>query len=186
LTLDKARNSVVSFFLEQSQATHLFFWDSDTLLLPDAILTLLTKAVTQKIPMISGLYVERGMAHKPVIIDLTLEGHTVKHYKLRYDHVDDVPRDQLLECGITPGGIFLTERSVWEKITSPWFALPPGLGEDVYFSLRATVAGYKHIVDTGVEGIHLVQHPAASERTLRAWADAFGYEITRPNPECEA
>lgn len=179
LTLDRARNSIVKFFLEQTDSTHLCFWDSDTLLMPDAILKLLAR----NLPIVSGLYVERGMSHKPVIIDVTLEGLKVTHYKVRYDSIDQVPRDQLLECGITPGGIFVTERSVFTKMGEPWFALPPGIGEDIFFSLRATQAGYKHYVDTAVEGIHLVQHPAASKRTLEAWAESYGYEVTRPDQD---
>jgi len=176
LTLERARNSVVKFFLEQTDSTHLCFWDSDTLLLPDAILKLLAR----NLPIVSGLYLERGMPHRPVIIDLILDGHTVKNYKIRYKDVDEVPKDQLLECGVTPGGIFVTERSVFTTMGEPWFALPPGIGEDIFFSLRATQAGYKHYVDTAVEGIHLVQHPAASKRTLEEWAKSYGYEVARP------
>ena len=186
LTIDQARNSIASFFLEQTPSTYLFFWDCDTLLLPDAILKLLTTALTKKLPLVSGLYMERGMPHRPVIIDLTLEGNKVTYYKIRYQTIDEVPRGQVLECGVTPGGIFMVERSVFETMPAPWFALPPGIGEDIYFSLKATKLGYKHYVDTDVEGIHLVQHPAASQHTLRAWADAFGYEVTRPDPECKA
>jgi GT2 family glycosyltransferase len=181
LTLDRARNSVVKFFLEQTQSTHLFFWDSDTLLLPDAILKLLTRAVTQKLPIISGLYLERGMPHKPVIMNLTVEGKKLTGASWPYQHINDVPYNELIECGVTPGGIFLVERAVFVKLQEPWFAFPKNIGEDIYFSLKATEAGYKHYVDTGVEGIHLVQHPAASERALQEWAESYGYEVTRPS-----
>lgn len=179
LGLDQARNSTVKLFLEQTKATHLFFWDSDTLLLPDAILKLLSRGL----PIVSGLYLQRGMSHRPVVLDVVREDKTIKGLKYRYDDISEVPDDcSLIECGITPGGIFLVERSVFEKITPPWFAFPrAAVGEDVYFSLRAADAGYRQYVDTAVEGIHLVQHPAASQQTLEEWAKAYGYDVTRPD-----
>jgi GT2 family glycosyltransferase len=177
LGLDQARNSTVKIFLEETKATHLFFWDNDTLLLPDAILKLLNR----NLPIVSGLYLERSMLHRPVIIDLRLEDKKVTAFGFRYEDISQVPENQLVECGVTPGGIFLVERSVFEKITPPWFAFPRQVvGEDVYFSLRATEAGYQHYVDTAVEGIHLVQHPAASKQTLEAWMKAYGYGTERP------
>ena len=178
LGLDQARNNTVRLFLQDKTATHLFFWDSDTLLLPDAILKLLDR----KLPIVSGLYLERGMLHRPVIIDMTLEGKTAKNFKIRYGDLTEVPENQLVECGVTPGGMFLTERNVFEKLTDPWFAFPrAAVGEDVYFSVKLMEAGYKQYVDTCVEGIHLVQHPAASQQMLEAWAKAYGYETTRPS-----
>ena len=178
LGLDQARNSTVKLFLQDRKTTHLFFWDADTLLLPDAILKLLERGL----PVVSGLYMERGMLHRPVIIDVDLEGKTVRGFKFQYGDISEVPENQLVECGVTPGGIFLVERSVFENLTPPWFAFPrQAVGEDVYFSLRLNTAGYKQYVDTGVEGIHLVQHPAASKQALEEWAKAYGYETTRPS-----
>jgi hypothetical protein len=178
LGLDQARNSTVRLFLQDTKATHLFFWDADTLLLPDAILQLLKRGL----PIVSGLYLERNILHRPVILDMTLEGKVVKEFRWRYQDISEVPEDQLVECGVTPGGIFLVERSVFEEITPPWFAFQKNaVGEDVYFSCRLITAGYKQYVDTAVEGIHLVQHPAASKQTLDEWARAYGYETTRPS-----
>ena len=177
LGLDKARNSTVELFLQETTSTHLFFWDADTLLLPNAILKLLER----NLPIVSGMYMERGMLHRPVIIDVHLKGKKVSGFQFRYSDISQVPEDQLVECGITPGGIFLTERSVFQKITPPWFAFPSMMvGEDVYFSLRATEAGFKHYIDTSIEGIHLVQHMAASKQALQEWERAYGYETTRP------
>ena len=177
LGLDQARNSTVKLFLQDTKATHLFFWDADTLLMPDAVLKLLQR----NLPVVSGLYLERGMLHRPVIIDMKLEGKKVTEFKLRYNDISAVPEDQLVECTCTPGGIFLTERSVFEKVSPPWFTFPrQTVGEDIYFSLRLIDAGYKQYVDTTVEGIHLVQHPAASKQALEEWAKAYGYETTHP------
>ena len=181
LGLDQARNESVRLFLEGTKHTHLFFWDADTLLRPDAILKLLER----NLPIVSGLYMERSILHRPVIIDAKLEGKKVGGFTFRYDDISQVPEDQLVECGVTPGGIFLVERSVLEKMTPPWFAFPRSaiVGEDVYFSLRLTTAGYKQYVDTAVEGIHLVQHPAASKQTLEEWGKAYGYTTSRPTTE---
>jgi cellulose synthase/poly-beta-1,6-N-acetylglucosamine synthase-like glycosyltransferase len=156
----------------------LFFWDADTLLLPDAILKLLQRGL----PVVSGLYLQRGVSHRPVVLDMKVEGRDVGGLTYLYQSIEDVPDDgRLIECGVTPGGIFLVERSVFEKIQPPWFAFPKkAVGEDIYFSCRLQTAGYKQYVDTSVEGIHLVQHPAASREMMEAWAKAYGYEITRP------
>jgi GT2 family glycosyltransferase len=180
LGLDQARNESVRLFLEGTKHTHLFFWDADTLLKPDAILKLLQR----NLPVVSGLYMERSMLHRPVIIDIDLDVETRKikgGAKFRYEDISQVPEDQLVECSVTPGGVFLVERSVFEKVKPPWFAFPRfAVGEDVYFSLRLTTAGYKQYVDTAVEGIHLVQHPAASKQALEEWAKAYGYKTTKP------
>jgi GT2 family glycosyltransferase len=177
LGLDQARNTTVKLLLE-TKATHLFFWDADTLLLPDAILKLLQR----NLPVVSGLYMQRGMSHRPVVLDMKVEGKQVGHIKYLYSDISEVPDNELVEVGLTPGGIFLVERSVFEKINPPWFAFPKAaVGEDVYFSCLLQTAGYKQYVDTGVEGIHLVQHPAASQQALEAWGKAYGYEITRPS-----
>jgi len=177
LGLDQARNTTVRYFLDQTTATHLFFWDADTLLLPDAILKLLKR----NLPIVSGLYLERGILHRPVIIDMHLDGRNVTDFQIRYKDIAEVPENQLVECGVTPGGIFLVAREVFEKIPPPWFAFSKDkVGEDVYFSCRLQTAGYKQYVDTAVEGIHLVHHPAASQQTMQEWARAYGYETTRP------
>jgi GT2 family glycosyltransferase len=177
LTLDRARNNIVKYFLEQSESTHLFFWDCDTLLLPDAILKLLAR----NLPIVSGLYLERGMPHRPIIMNLVVKDKKLIGHTFPYVNINDVPYNQLIECDVTPGGMFLTERSVFQTISEPWFLFTGKIGEDIFFSLKATDAGYKQYVDTGVEGIHLVQHPAASERTLQEWAKSFGYKVTLPN-----
>jgi GT2 family glycosyltransferase len=178
LGLDQARNQTVRLMLEETQATHLMFWDADTLLLPDAVLRLFSR----NLPIVSGLYLERGMLHRPVIIDMKVDGREVSNFRFRYNDISEVPENQLVQCGVTPGGFFLVERSVFEKITPPWFAFPRAfVGEDVYFSLQATTAGFKHFVDTSVEGVHLVQHMAASKQTLEEWEIAYGYKTARPS-----
>ena len=179
LTLDRARNNIVKFFLEQTDCTHLFFWDCDTLLLPDAILKLLAR----KLPIVSGLYLERGMLHRPIIMNLVVKDNKLVGHSFPFVHINDVPYNQLIECDVTPGGMFLTERSVFQKITEPWFVFTGKIGEDIFFSLKAADAGYKQYVDTGVEGIHLVHHPAASERTLQEWAKSYGYKVTVPDAQ---
>lgn len=171
--LDVVRNSIVQYFLEQTKATHLFFLDDDVLVLPDTILRLLKR----KAPIISGLYYERAKWHRPIIID-TPKGRDGKlRFQFRYRR--DPPRNKLLQCDVVPAGCLMIERSVFRRLTPPWFHADRkrSFGEDVYFSLCARRAGFKVLVDTGVDSLHIVTHLIGSDDAIDKWKQDFGFAV---------
>jgi GT2 family glycosyltransferase len=170
--LDRVRNSVVDYFLEKTKATHLFFLDDDVLPPPDAIHRLLRR----KVPIVSGLYYERRQEHRPIVID-TPKGRDGKLlFNFRYRHKP--PRNKLLACDVVPAGCLLVERSVFPKLQKPWFHIDKRYGEDVYFSLCARRAGYRILVDTGVDCLHIVSHIAGSDEAVERWKRAFNFTVT--------
>jgi GT2 family glycosyltransferase len=169
--LDTAMDSIVHYFLDKTSATHLFFLDDDVLLPSDGILRLLKRGA----PIISGLYKERGQKHRPIIIDTPKNREGKLRFLFRY--AKRAPRNRLLTCDVVPSGCLLVERSVFQRLHSPWFHMEPNLGPDVYFSLCARRAGYKVLLDTGVECIHIVTHLAGSDEAIDAWKREFGFTL---------
>jgi GT2 family glycosyltransferase len=169
--LDAVRNSAVNYFLSQTKATHLFFLDDDVFLPPDAILRLLK----HRAPIVSGLYYERRQEHRPIIID-TPKGRDGKlRFYFRYRRKP--PRNKLVACDIVPAGCLMIERSVFQRLQRPWFHIDKHFGEDVYFSLCARKAGYKILVDTGVDCLHNVTHIAGSDEAVEGWKRNFSFTV---------
>jgi GT2 family glycosyltransferase len=170
--LDHVRNSVVNYFLSQTKATHLFFLDDDVFPPPDAILRLLK----HRAPIVSGLYYERRQEHRPIIIDTPKDPDGKLRFYLRYRH--KAPRNKLLSCDVVPAGCLMIERSVFQRLQRPWFHIDKKFGEDVYFSLCARKAGYRILVDTGVDCLHLVTHITGSDEAVEKWKQAFNFAAT--------
>lgn len=141
---DAARNFTVQTFLK-SDATHLFFVDSD-IIPPLGALDELLKA---DVPIITGCYA--GMRKDPV------DGEWKKQYHI-FDRVEDengVERSkpmwgegvqQIRRCG---AGCLLIAREVLEAIdTEPWFKFQYDekgnmkYGEDIDFCMKAEKHGY--------------------------------------------
>jgi GT2 family glycosyltransferase len=169
--IDRVRNSIVHYFLEKTQATHLFFLDDDVLAFPDTVIRLLKRNV----PIVSGLYKERDQRHRFIVID-TPKGRDGK-LRFFFRYRKDAPKNKLLQCDVVPAGCLLIERSVLCKLHEPWFHVEKKLGEDVYFSLCARRAGYKILVDTGAECLHNVTHVAGSDEAIERWKRTFGFTV---------
>jgi GT2 family glycosyltransferase len=170
--LDHVRNAVVNYFLGETKATHLFFLDDDVFLPPGAIQRLLSR----KAPIVSGLYPERAQRHRPLIIDTPKNREGKLGFYFRYRH--KAPRNKLVACDVVPAGCLMIERSVLERLQRPWFHIEKKYGEDVYFCLCARKAGYRILVDTGVDCLHNVTHIAGSDEALEKWKRNFNFTIT--------
>jgi GT2 family glycosyltransferase len=169
--LAAVRNSIVQYFLEETKATHLFFLDDDVLIMPDTILRLLKR----KAPIVSGLYYERDQRHRPIIIDTPKNREQKLRFRFRY--LCRPPKSRLLECDVAPAGCLLIEREVFRSMVAPWFHARQNMGEDVYFCLYARRAGFKILVDTAVDCLHIVTHVTGSDEAFEQWKGAFGYSI---------
>lgn len=148
--VDNARNAIVKTFLE-TDATHLFFIDSDT------------------IPPLSAL--RRLLAHdKPVMSGLTpiveLDEKTGDYWR-KWNCVDST--DQFMQpntgvriCKGSGGSCIMIKREVFEKMTAPWYRFEYKsdqgkdimVGEDIYFIVNALSKGIHTYADTSI----LCQH----------------------------
>jgi GT2 family glycosyltransferase len=175
-TLDRVRNLIVRYFLEKTKHTHLFFLDDDVLLLKHTI----PKLLAHDLPIISGLYRERGQKHRPLLIYTPKGGDGRMTFEMRpFDKIknSDLTGPSLVRVDAVPAGCLLIQRTVLEKLKPPWFYFPgKHVGEDVYFSLHAAKVGYKMFVDTRAEALHVVTHVAGSEEAIGAWEHEFGFE----------
>jgi GT2 family glycosyltransferase len=169
--LDHVRNSIVNHFLGEKKATHLFFLDSDVLPPPDAI----PRLIKHKVPIVSGLYRERRQEHRPIIITTPKrrDGKLGFCFPYRYKP----PRNRLVSCDVVPAGCLMIERSVFEKLQRPWFHIDKQYGEDIYFCLCARKAGYRILVDTGVDCLHLVSHITGSDEAVEEWKRNFSFTV---------
>jgi len=165
-----ARNQAVEDFLT-TQADYLFFYDSDIILHPMAILKLLEL----KVPVASGWYIARK--NKKPAVYVYAEPEKVPRYvkfppptipKYRPLTIQEIVNAKYesvvypkIHVDAVGAGCLLIRRDVFQKIKKPWFYFHPEgkYGEDLYFCYNARLAGYKIAVrpDVHCEHIHWIK-----------------------------
>jgi cellulose synthase/poly-beta-1,6-N-acetylglucosamine synthase-like glycosyltransferase len=139
--LDAARNLVVESM--PREADYLFFLDSDTI--PPA--NALTRLLSHNLPIVGGLYFRKTPPFDPLLL---------RHAGgIMYEPIYDFPANGLVEVDATGLGCMLVKREVLDSLGKPWFKFDGDLSEDYYFCRKAKEAGYKIMVDTGVQCDHL-------------------------------
>lgn len=151
---DKARNHIVEEFLK-TDATHLFFIDSDTIPPPDA----LDKLLKADVDIISGI--------TPIIEHDPMRANDSSGFYKKWNCVGT--DDQLVKpnSGIVPikgagGSCILIKREVFEKIKAPWYKFVDKddtgkeveISEDIYFIINAISHGFNPMCDTSVIAKH--------------------------------
>lgn len=146
-TIPEARNECANTFLK-SDASYLFFCDSDIIPPTNAIDMLLSHGFDKKI--ISGLcpIIKRDSDGQSKKIYLTLKKVALGEYK-----IIDTELNGLIEVDATGTACVMIHRSVFKKITPPWFA---NLAEDFFFYEKAREAGFKVYVDHNCKVTHWV------------------------------
>jgi len=127
--------------------------------------------------IVSGLYYNKARSHypcptcghrghEPIIFNI-LKNNDKLAFTFPYRFKKPKP-NHIYEVTCIPAGFLLVKREVFEKLEKPWFvyrdpelrkqfgASEKGPGEDVYFSYKATQAGFKLYIDTRAEFIHYV------------------------------
>jgi len=141
-----ARNYLIDQFLKDSQAEYIFFVDSDTGIPPDA----LTKLVSAKKDIISGLYFGRVAPNNPIMKKVQKD----EYGKDRLLPVTDYP-EGIIEVDMVGAGCLLIHKDVFSKIKKPYFFSPSiDYTEDAHFCKEAKDMGYKIYVDTTVKCLH--------------------------------
>lgn len=134
-----AQNTLVQEFLDEPDATHLFFTEMDMLLPDDAILKLL--ALDKDIA--SGLYFLRNGDGQPCLYQKTA---VARDHPYPMSPVRCFPTERPFRVDCPGLGCVLFKRSVFETMRFPWFDLKAGekgYGSDLFF--------YTHVKDAKIE-----------------------------------
>lgn len=143
--ISEARNECARAFLE-SDASYLFFCDSDVVPPINAIDMLLSHGFDKKI--VGGLCPimkqdSDGLLKK---IYLTLKKVAPGEYK-----IIDTELKGLIKVDATGTACVIIHRSVFKKIKPPWFA---NLAEDFYFYEKAKEGGFSVYLDCDCKVVH--------------------------------
>lgn len=147
--IPRQRNECVRAMLASPELKWLLFIDDDQTFGPDALMRLLG----HHRPIIGATILGKYPPYEPWFF-LMEEGN-----KLRRATCKEAAGSRVLEVGAVGTGFMLIQRPVLEAIGDPWFEGgklgAEGVGEDVYFCLKARSLGYRAFVDTGLKVGHL-------------------------------
>jgi hypothetical protein len=153
--VDRAREEIVDVFLE-SDCTHLFWIDSDTVPKVEALTTLLAHDAD----IVSGL--------TPIIVyDETKKDSDSNGFKKKWNCVDLNEKHLTPHTGVheimgAGGSCLMVKRKVYETLERPCYKFrykddngkDANISEDIYFTLMARSKGFKPICDTSVVAAH--------------------------------
>lgn len=145
IPIDEKRNRCVEKFLE-TKCTHLLFWDSDTIAVPNSV----TKLLEDNKQIVGATIYKKGGDHAPCFGFMVPE---------RQVYRTPVPflYNKLIPVDIVGTGFMLIAREVFEKVPPPWFQCyeKGNAQEDIYFCLKAKKYGFQVYVDTGLSLGHI-------------------------------
>lgn len=144
-----ARERIAEHALD-AKADYLLFVDDD-MMFPMEIFEMLFK---HNVDVVVPLMFMRNYPHSPVIYRIK-KGYDKQVHQEYYltELITDYPPDTLLKVDATGMGICLIKLDILHKIPKTWFMNTQGTGEDVYFTQRATDAGFGVYVDTSIHNI---------------------------------
>jgi hypothetical protein len=137
-------------------ADYCFFFDSDMHVPTSALLSLLRDdkpivaalAFTGRDPITPVIYTAEEIYEE----DPERKGEGLIHFD--YSPVLHYEKDALQQVDAIGSGVMLIKAEVFRKIKKPWF-YTVGVGEDIYFCLRAKRENIPVFVDTRVKSPHL-------------------------------
>ena len=144
--LFEARNDCVRAFLK-SDASYLFFVDSDAVPPINAIDLLLSHGFDKKI--ISGLCPEIKLDSDGILKKVPMALRKVKNGE--YKIIDDSELNGLVEVDAAGTICVMIHKSVFKKLQSPWFY---NLAEDFYFYEKAKATGFSVDIDCNCKVVH--------------------------------
>lgn len=142
--IDQARNNIVTkFLIDQPNATHLLWLDTDVIIQPGTIERLLS--LNQ--PIVSGVVVQKMPPFYPLM--------NVRIAPDTYRFAIQWPRNEVIAVDAIGMGCVLTRRDVYQKTNPPWFSFAGKQSEDYYWCERCQAAGYQILADTSVQPGHI-------------------------------
>lgn len=146
--IPRQRNEAVKAMLASPQFKWLLFVDDDQTFPPDA----LTRLLGHHRPIVGAVITGKYPPYEPWFF-------FNENGALRRATCKDAAGSRVIEVGAVGTGFMLIRRNVLEAIGEPWFEGgklgSEGVGEDIYFCLKARQAGYRAFVDTGLKVGHL-------------------------------
>lgn len=157
------RNIIRSEFLKNKEYTHLFFLDTDVIMPPETIVTLLKHDK----PLVAGLYLawQQMPNGKTGIFPVGCVSHETPG-RVRQLAIDEVWQPRLIQAAITGLGCVLIRRDVLEKVGFRNIADSITGGEDTAFYHDARAAHFLLLVDTSIRCDHYFYPPGDERNTL--------------------
>lgn len=153
--IDKARNEIVKEFLE-SDCTHIFWIDSDTIPKTDA----LKKLLDRNEPIVSGL--TPMIRYDELKKDTDSNGFYKVWNCVGMDDKHLQPNTGVRYIRGAGGSCIMVKREVYESMKYPYYkhisqddsGKEIEISEDIFFIMQAIKAGYKPLCDTSVVAGH--------------------------------
>lgn len=146
------RQLAFNFAKHFTTATHLWFIDSDVILPPHSLSTLLS----HKREHVAGLYNFKSVAGGQAVVFNKKGEKTWPPTYLGEQQTQVVANSGLVECDWTGAGCLLLSRKIFEKYSFEWSKWIQRHGEDAWICLCAqNETGQKLLVDTSVFGGHM-------------------------------
>ena len=155
----RARTELAEAFL-QTDCTHILWLDDDNIPREDDLITL----IEDNLPLVSGLYFRRVEPFEPIIMVKRENGRGT-------DRKPDIYREGkkgLYKIQSTGMGFMLVKRQVIyevRRLGTNMFDVRGGIGEDVWFCVQVSGAGYDIWLDTRVEVGHLGEKLMVTAKT---------------------
>ena len=139
--------------------THFILLDADMIYPPTFLKDLFKTLDIHQAHMVGGLCFRGYEPYDPLIWDLDTE-NLLKPF-------DDYKFGDIVKAGATGAACLLIKREVFEKLERPWFQIHQEektvdgknivirRGEDIYFTRKATTAGFKLLINTDYDIGHL-------------------------------
>lgn len=150
-----ARNSLA----DSMRGDWLLMLDTDIAFDPDLLARMLFLFESEKLDVLSGLYLHKGHPHPPVLYTWSKDGEQLEHL----GDWDKPEGRYLIPIASAGAGCLLVRRSVFERIReelkeSPFDIIHP-YGEDHSFFRRLKKLGIQAYCDPSVEVNHLAMRP---------------------------
>ena len=160
-----ARNGLAKQFMDNTKCEYLLFLDSDTV--PPVQFDFITRLMGHGKDVVSGWYnVKKTQMPTVYMFDHWDEEAKTPFWK-QFDAVPEDTTAPVCRCGkrhaqhiqkvdVTGAGCLLIHRSVFEKVSKPWFGHFEGGGtEDMYFAWKCRELGIDWYVDWAVHAAHI-------------------------------
>ena len=157
------RNAVRAEFLKNKEYTHLFFLDTDVIMPPETVATLLKHDK----PLVAGLYLARQQLPngKTGIFPVGCVAHETLG-RVRQLTIDEVWEQRLIEAAVTGLGCVLMRRDVPEKVGFRNIGDSITGGEDTAFYGDARKAHFLLFLDTSIRCDHYFYPPGDERNNL--------------------
>ncbi len=130
----------------EGKADYILFLDDDMVVFDNDLFTNLIKHDKD---FVVPLFFQKQRPHMPCIFSEHKHGSGVY-----YKHITDYKKG-LIEVDAAGFGCVLMKTEMLENMPEPFFEYKGGLGEDIYFCIKAKQAGYKLYCDTTLEVGHI-------------------------------